>query len=314
MMKATDFRSRFMATIYGQAIGDALGLGTEFMTKEAVTMAYPGGLSRYDEIHGCHDEIAHGDWSDDTDMMLCIAESIIDQKGEIDQKDIAKKFLSWAGSSRATSIGRLTARVVFAAQFVKSPEEVARSAWEAGRCDSAPNGGLMRTAVVGLLQRHVAESAEKVCRVTHYDPRCVGSCVIASEIIHHLVYNGRELAEQDIIGMARNYDERIVDCVKLSRSTDISALQLGAVAGRGYTLKCLSALLWCYFNAKSFEHGLLAVVNEGGDADTNAAPACAVLGAKFGLEAIPHDYIEHLAHRDEIETMGSRLLATVGKP
>jgi ADP-ribosylglycohydrolase len=50
------------------------------------------------------------------------------------------------------------------------------------------------------------------------------------------------------------------------------------------------------FHSESFESGLLAVVNEGGDADTNAAIACSILGAKFGYSAIPNKYIDGIAH------------------
>ena len=62
----------------------------------------------------------------------------------------------------------------------------------------------------------------------------------------------------------------------------------------------MSAALWCYFHAESFESGLLAVVNEGGDADTNAAVSCAVLGAKFGYNSIPLKYIDGLVTKNEI--------------
>ena len=47
----------------------------------------------------------------------------------------------------------------------------------------------------------------------------------------------------------------------------------------------------------SFEEGMLAMVNEGGDADTNGAIACAILGAKFGYSSIPRYYIENLNNR-----------------
>ncbi len=52
-------------------------------------------------------------------------------------------------------------------------------------------------------------------------------------------------------------------------------------------------------HVKSFEEGLLAIVNEGGDADTNGAIACAILGAKFGYNSIPAYYIENLHGEDE---------------
>lgn len=60
----------------------------------------------------------------------------------------------------------------------------------------------------------------------------------------------------------------------------------------------MAAGLWCVYHAPSFEEGLLAVVNEGGDADTNGAVAGSLLGAKYGYDAIPPRYIEGLKHKD----------------
>lgn len=74
---------RFRGCLYGQAIGDALGLGTEFMTDEDIAWKYPHGLQHYKQIyqdrHRKRWEI--GDWTDDTDMMLCIADAVIEDKG-----------------------------------------------------------------------------------------------------------------------------------------------------------------------------------------------------------------------------------------
>ena len=63
----------------------------------------------------------------------------------------------------------------------------------------------------------------------------------------------------------------------------------------------MAAGLWAYWHAKSFEDGLLAVVNAGGDADTNAAVACAILGAKFGFNAIPIEYVDGLRNKEKLE-------------
>jgi ADP-ribosylglycohydrolase len=69
----------------------------------------------------------------------------------------------------------------------------------------------------------------------------------------------------------------------------------------GYTLKAMSAGLWAYFKAENFEDGLLKVIHEGGDADTNACVAGSILGAKFGYKSIPKKYIDGLIYKDELE-------------
>ena len=63
----------------------------------------------------------------------------------------------------------------------------------------------------------------------------------------------------------------------------------------------MAASLWAYWNAQSFEEGLLSVVRAGGDADTNAAVACAILGAKFGFSAIPQEYVDGLVYKDQLD-------------
>lgn len=153
--------------------------------------------------------------------------------------------------------------------------------------------------MIGLMPDNVENNAVAACKVTHHDPRCVGSCVIASLIIHNLVWNDRELTYDDIKALALKYDERIVEWIDLAyRSDDISALDLDEPSSIGYTLRTLAAALWCYWHSPSLADGLLAVVNEGGDADTNAAIACAILGAKFGFSHIPQYYVENLYDED----------------
>ena len=75
-------------------------------------------------------------------------------------------------------------------------------------------------------------------------------------------------------------------------------LRLDEEESMGYTLKALSAAVWCLYHVNSFRDGLMAVVNAGGDADTNAAVACSVLGAKYGFEAIPRCFVMGLLHGD----------------
>lgn len=98
--------------------------------------------------------------------------------------------------------------------------------------------------------------------------------------------------------LQKEYDERILEWVDVAyNNSDISVLDLDDTYSIGYTLRALSAALWCYWHSPSFESGLLSVVNEGGDADTNAAISCAVLGAKFGYSSIPNYYIENLSNQ-----------------
>ena len=292
---------KIKGTIYGHAIGDALGLGTEFMDDYDMAWKYPNGLTHYSEIFQDHHRRRweKGDWTDDTDMMLCIANAIIKDRG-VNLITIAKNFKDWANGV-PMGIGANTYKVLMMGDYVEKPLDVSKKIWEMSRYHSAANGGLMRTSIVGLLPTDVEQSAADICRLTHYDPRCVGSCVIVSELIHAHVY-GKSIPTYDqMIAIGRKYDERINEYIQLSQCVDISALDLQEEGSIGYTLKTLAAGLWAYWHAETFQDGLLAVVRAGGDADTNGAVACSILGAKFGFNAIPTEYVEGLIYRDQLE-------------
>ena len=292
---------KIRGTIYGQAIGDALGLGTEFMDDYDIAWKYPNGLTHYSGIyqdrHRRRWEI--GDWTDDTDMMLCIANAIIKDNG-VNLTTIAQNFKDWADGV-PMGIGANTYKVLMFGDYVEHPLDVSRNVWELSRYKSAANGGLMRTSIVGLLPTDVEQSATDICRLTHYDPRCVGSCVIVSELIHAHVYGLSVPTYEQMIATSRKYDDRIVEFITLSQNQDIKALDLQEEGSIGYTLRTLAAGLWAYWHAETFKDGLLAVVNAGGDADTNAAVACAILGAKFGFNAIPSEYVDGLIYRKQLE-------------
>ena len=81
----------------------------------------------------------------------------------------------------------------------------------------------------------------------------------------------------------------------------------------GYTLKAMQVALWCARRAADFEEALVAVVSAGGDTDTNGAAAGAVLGARFGFDAIPRRWRDQVAElradRDAMEAWADRLMA-----
>lgn len=287
-------KDRMLGCLYGQAIGDAMGLGTEFLTKDEVLEVYPDGFSRYEDIiQDDHRSRWHkGAWTDDTDMMICIMSAF--ENGHFDIHRIAQHFKDWF-EGEPLGIGGHTFNVLCMDGYVNAPELCSKLWWELSGKQNAANGALMRTSVVGLAPDNVVRDTETICKLTHYDSRCIGSCAIATAIIHNVVWNNLELTYDNIKSIGDNYDKRITEWIDIAyNNSDISNLDLDEHFSIGYTLRTLAAALWCYWHAPSFEDGLLAIINEGGDADTNAAIACAILGAKFGYNSIPDYYITNL--------------------
>lgn len=287
--------------IFGQAIGDALGLASEFMTKEEVKYFYPNGIRSYDDIiQDRHRSLwQKGTWTDDTDQMLCILDSIIENK-TIDLTDIAKRFVAWKQTS-GIGIGRHTLNVLSIGDYVENPFKASELIWNISRKQSAANGAIMRTAILGCWNytdwEQVKANTENVCKLTHFDPRCVGSCVIITYIAHQYLTN-QDVQKSDIICIANEYDSRIIEYVELAYQNNIEALKLDEQGKIGYTLKTMSATLWAYNYSPDFYSGLRNVIEQGGDADTNGAVAGALLGLKFGLNSIPKYLIDKLVGKD----------------
>ncbi|VTY10943.1 ADP-ribosyl-[dinitrogen reductase] glycohydrolase [uncultured Prevotella sp.] len=302
-------KDKIYGTIFGQAIGDALGLGTEFMSKTEVREKYPDGLKEYSQIIRDYHraKFQPGSWSDDTDMMLCIANAIIEDKG-INLHTIARNFKQWVYAPETRGVGQTTLKVLSIAEYVEKPHQVAELIWRMTRTKNAANGSVMRTAIIGLKKENVAQTAEDVCKLTHFDPRCVGSCVIVSEIINHLIWHDEQLSYSQIITIGNKYDKSIAEYIDKAYYNGIESLELDEPSSIGYTLKALGSALWCLFHANDFEEGLLRVVNEGGDADTNAAVACAMLGAKFGYTSIPQKYTDGLTRKNDLMRITNYLM------
>lgn len=302
MVSDNELEDRFIGVLFGQAVGDALGLGTEFMTKKEVDWHYPNGLTQYEQIiQDAHRKRwKQGSWTDDTDQMTMILDSLL-ETGAVNVSDIARRFWNWAFVANGEGIGMTTYKVFTYPDFIANPHNAAHIIWEESNYHIAANGGVMRTSVMGLWDFQNANklpaNVEAVCRITHADPRCIGSCVIVATLINELV-KGRTANQSlydEMIAIANCYDERIEPFITLAlQANDIAELDLDNEHSMGYTLKTLAAGIWSLAHAESFAQGITAVIQEGGDADTNAAVAGALLGAKFGLSAIPKQWIEGL--------------------
>ncbi len=310
---------RFLGTLFGQAVGDALGLGMEFMSKADVLWYYPTGLNNYEQIvqDDHRKRWLPGDWTDDTEQMTMILDSLLEMK-QVDICDIARRFWNWVFFARGVGVGNTVCAVLEHPDYSSNPHAAAQSIWEQSGCWLAANGAIMRTSVMGLWDFHdrnkIRANAEAVCKITHFDPRCVGSCVAVSVLINALV-KGRQPDEEllgEVQSLAKEYDDRIEPFFEAALSSDdIGMLALDRFDTMGYTLKTLSAGIWALTHASSFEEGLTQVIHQGGDADTNGAVAGALLGARYGMSAIPVGWLDGLTWREYLKRVSQELLLMV---
>jgi len=112
---------RLLGCAYGQALGDAYGLSTEFETRERVAHNYPdrSKIIPFPDyvLTGHSSRWARGDWTDDTDQWILILETIIDGHG--DEKIFAKKLKRWIehgfpelGDSAGMGLGANVSQVI----------------------------------------------------------------------------------------------------------------------------------------------------------------------------------------------------------
>lgn len=290
---------RAAGALVGQACGDALGVPYEFAAPPVhEPEMIGGGLGPY----------APGEWSDDTQMAVCIARvsatgADLTSAPALDR--VAGAFEEWLAEG-ATDVGVQTGTLLREVADLTGPRgEVLRTASRilhehSGR--SAGNGALMRTSIVGLTRLTdrdaTAAAARAVSQLTHFDPLAGDCCVLWSELVRRAVVDGwsgqpPELAI-DLLPEARRDQWRI--WVK-----DVEADPRPArFADNGYTVSALKAAYAAVLlgladgRGTPLRTGLVAAVRAGHDTDTVAAIAGGALGALLGASAIPAEWREQV--------------------
>ncbi len=279
--------------LLGQAAGDALGVPYEFATPPGpgeLAVMRGGGLGPY----------APGEWSDDTQMAICIARvssTGVDLRTEDALDAVAAGFEEWYVRG-ASDVGVQTRTVLNTARGLGRPAARLRAAAaelhrKSGR--TAGNGALMRTGVVGLVALDdrvaTAEAARAVAEITHADPLAAESCILWSEAVRVAVTRaeldpraGLDLLPADRRGPWADW----LDAAERTAPADAGH----AFSGNGFTVTALQAAWHAIVTTPG--HGLVdalqAAVRIGGDADTVAAIAGALLGARWGAAAVPPEW------------------------
>lgn len=275
--KGRDMNEQLKAGVYGAAIGDALGVPYEFMTRDTFTCTDMVG-------HGTHDQ-EPGTWSDDTSMMIACADSIRANQGAIDVKDIRQRFNLWRNDACYTPDG-----VVFDCGITVS-NALRRGRGMDGERDNG-NGSLMR-----ILPLAFADAADsqigKVSAITHAHEQSKLACIM-------YVHIARDLARG--MSAAEAVDANAVFGEPFDRIPRIAELGRADIKSSGYVLHTLEASLWCLLNTSTYEDCVLEAVNLGSDTDTTACVAGGLAGILYGLDGIPSAWIDTLRRKDLIDS------------
>lgn len=314
-----EFRSRLKGGLFGEAIGDALGVPMEFKKRE-----YFNEFPIKDFIgYRCWDQ-PPGTFSDDSSMMFCTVESLCDG---YDLECIGNNFVKWykegywGAHDVLFDIGRTTRlsldRVSLGCDVTVSGEFYP---------ETNGNGSLMRILPLIYYLRNnydIKDRFEKVkavSSITHAHFRSFFSCFIYCEFGRLLMsglnkfdsYNEmQKLVSSFALEEGFNIDEVILfQRILKNKIWEYPEIEIRSL---GYVLDSLEASFWCFMNTDSFDSSVLKAVNLGGDTDTTGAITGGVSGLYYGIEKINPMWVEKVVKSDKILDLANRFYSSLEK-
>lgn len=296
-------RDRARGVMLGLAVGNLLGLPVEGASRSTIQRAYPEGVRQIDPRE------RHRPMDDDLAQAVDLAEALAQDPDPV--SGFADRLIEWR-SENGRGIGIMTSTVIDYLEVGLGVPGAARAFWqERGSPDTQPNGALMRCAPVALKHaldpNKLIEQTAVTCAVTHFAPGAQWSCILVNAAIAMLV-RGHEPSRDDLIFAATQDGapaELIAWTLAIPEAIDE---RIAEERVSGHTYLCMQAALWCLDTQDSLEQALIRIVNAGGDTDTNAAVAGAVLGARFGATAIPQRWLDCIPDLERIEAATQALL------
>ena len=262
-------RSRATGCLLGQVIGDSLGSRVEGRSAADIAREFPRGVR--DLADGGPYHTLAGQPTDDSEMALALSRFLIERKS-FSKEELLGRYRDWL-QTRPIDVGATTERGLLGLHT----------------SESESNGSLMRVAPIGVWAcgdpARAASAAREDSALTHPNPACVEACAGYAAAIAAAV-----------AGASR--DEMVAVALAHASGPARTAIERGASGEKPADFQSrmgwvLIALQNAFFRLRTqgFEPALVDTVGCGGDTDTNAAIAGALLGAAHGREAIPSRWI-----------------------
>ncbi len=300
-------KDRILGGLWGAVIGDALGVPVEFKSREEVRRSPVTSMQGYGTFN-----LPAGSWSDDSSLMLCTVESLLNG---FDTGLMGQLFIRWLNDAYWTpwgdtfDIGGAThSGIKRMIRGIKPEEAGVDSEWDNG------NGSLMRILPVAIYFAtspvpDLLNAAHRASSLTHRHPRsqmaCGLYCLMAASLMKGL-------------SPLESYNKAIENTLKYYCNTPYSKEQLhfnrlfsGSIGdlpeekiqSGGYVIYTLEAGIWCLLNSNTFAEVVLKAVNLGDDTDTTGIVTGGLAGITYGINAIPEDWIKVIARKEGIEKL-----------
>jgi len=272
---------RAQGCLLGQLAGDSLGSLVEFKQPEEIRRLYPQGVR--DLADGGVWGTLAGQPTDDSEMALALARMLVERGCYIPDAAM-KAYTGWKQS------GPFDCGMTIASALCGQPDPVSQS-----------NGALMRVSPLGIFgARHaladVAQWAAQDAALTHPHIICRQANALYSVAIAHAIRTGPTPLElyEKIVSLAEsmNVEQALLATIQDAadhRPHDFCTQQ-------GWVLIAFQNALWQLLYAPNLEEGVVDTVMRGGDTDTTAAVCGALLGAVYGLDAIPDRWVKAIVN------------------
>lgn len=271
---------RAQGCLLGQLAGDALGSLVEFCNPDDIRRKYPKGVRELTD-GGTWNTIA-GQPTDDSEMALSLARMLADQ-GRYDPEEARKAYVFWLNS------GPFDCGMTVAGGLRGRPNP-----------DSQANGAMMRISPLGIFGANhnledVAEWARQDAAITHPHPVCQQANALFTMAIAYAIRqgcDGRDLYEQIVTWAEEDMkvDGSLLEAVRGAAESPPA----NYIRRQGWVLTAFRNALWQLLYATNLEEAVVDTVMRGGDTDTNAAICGALLGAVYGRNAVPGQWVESL--------------------
>lgn len=293
-------RAVFRGTLFGGAVGDALGISNELRNGPAIQQIN-------DIVGGGIFGVAPGTWTDDTSLMLCVADSLIEQQG-FDAHDQANRFVRWwrdgylACGGRTYDIGNVTTMALFHYMQTGIPQSKVTSDHAAG------TGALIRMAPLGLFYaahpNELVEYAKRSSMITHAAPTAVHAGQLVALMIARALY----CTDKDQLVLNQWWCEPLDPAVAEVMSGSYRYRQPPDIHNSTHVVRTLEAVMWSMWRHDSYVDGVLQLANLGAMSGAACTTYGQIAGAFYGEAAIPPHWIARLQRHDEIAWFAEMLL------
>jgi len=290
-------KNKIIGSLIGLAVGDAFGAPYEFKTP-------PYQMSDNYVEGGVHN-MSVGEWTDDTSMALCLAQSLIDKNG-FDAKDQMDKYLSWYEDGYFSTrlecfdIGNTVARALGIYKYTQEPFSGIVGDENSG------NGSLMRLAPIALYYYHdknkLINYASQSSQTTHKSELSVDACIYYAQLIAGAIKGNskEELLSNEFVD-TKDMRKEVISIVNGSYKED------KIYQPTGYVIDTLETALVAFDRFNSFEDGLLYIVSLGYDTDTVGAVYGQLAGAFYGYDNIPNKWKSSLMRHNMIYNIAEKI-------